>query len=254
MAENGYLSHEEASLAKEIPLELNFRRVDHKEGLATYFREYLRKVLNESRPSSPEAAEAWEADPLRGFCHKHIKPDGTPYNLYRDGLKIFTTIDSRMQQYAEEAVVDHLSKDLQPAFEREMRRYRRAPFANDRSEEEVKRSMNQAMGWSERYRIHKREQHLSDDSIRILFNTPVRMSVFSWEGEIDTVMTPMDSIRYYKRFMRSAFMAIVPQTGEVKAYVGGPDYRYFQYDQIMQGKRQVGSVFKPFVYTLAMEY
>jgi penicillin-binding protein 1A len=253
MAENGYLSHEEASLAKEIPLELNFRRVDHKEGLATYFREYLRKVQTESRPTSPAAAEAWEAEPLRGFCHKHIKPDGTPYNLYRDGLKIFTTIDSRMQQYAEEAVVDHLSKDLQPAFEREMRRYRRAPFANDRSEEEVKRSMNQAMGWSERYRIHKREQHLSDDSIRILFNTPVRMSVFSWEGEIDTVMTPMDSIRYYKRFMRSAFMAIVPQTGEVKAYVGGPDYRYFQYDQIMQGKRQVGSVFKPFVYTLAME-
>ncbi|MCX6226928.1 MAG: transglycosylase domain-containing protein, partial [Bacteroidia bacterium] len=239
--------------AKAMDLGLNYHRVDHKVGRATYFREYLRGVLTEDRPRSSAGAAAWDANPLRGFCHKHLKQDGTSYNLYRDGLKIYTTIDSRMQQYAEEAVVEHLKKDLQPTFDRELRRLRRTPFSNTASDEEISRSMNSAMGWSERYRILKKNPGLSDEDIKKLFNTPAPMSVFSWKGVIDTVLTPMDSIKYYKRYLRSAFMAITPQTGYVKAYVGGADYRYFQYDQIMQGKRQVGSVFKPFVYTVAME-
>jgi len=253
MKSRGYANAAEISRAKAMDLGLDYHRVDHKVGRATYFREYLRGLLMEKRPESTDGGEAWDANPLRGFCHKHTKPDGTPYNLYRDGLKIYTTIDSRMQQYAEEAVVEHLSKDLQRSFDNELRKLRRTPFSNTASDEEITRSMNAAKGWSERYRVLKKEQHLSDAEIEKIFNTPTQMNIFSWKGEIDTVMTPMDSIKYYKRYLRSAFMAITPQTGYVKAYVGGPDYRYFQYDQIMQGKRQVGSVFKPFVYTVAME-
>lgn len=253
MKDRGYANAATIEKAKSMGLGLDFHRVDHKVGRATYFREYLRGVLTEQRPRSAAGSEAWDADPLRGFCYKHLKPDGSFYNLYRDGLRIYTTIDSRMQQYAEEAVVEHLKKDLQPTFDRELRRLRRTPFSNSATDEEIAASMNSAKGWSERYRILKKDQNLSDEAINKLFNTPTPMSIFSWKGEIDTIMTPMDSIKYYKRYLRSAFMAITPQTGYVKAYVGGADYRYFQYDQIMQGKRQVGSVFKPFVYTVAME-
>jgi penicillin-binding protein 1A len=253
MKQRGYASAVAVQKAKSMDLSLNYHRVDHKVGHATYFREYLRGLLTEKRPSSTAGGAAWDANPLRGFCYKHLKPDGSPYNLYRDGLKIYTTIDSRMQQYAEEAVVEHLSKDLQKTFDKELRRLRRSPFSNTATDEEIARSMNNAMGWSERYRVLKKEQGLSDAEIKKQFNTPTQMSVFSWKGEKDTVLTPMDSIKYYKRFLRSAFMAITPKTGYVKAYVGGPDYRYFQYDQIMQGRRQVGSIFKPFVYTVAME-
>ncbi len=253
MKDRGFADAATVGRAKSMDLGLDYHRVDHKMGLATYFREYLRGVLTEKRPASFAGAAAWDADPLRGFCYKHLKADGTPYNLYRDGLRIYTTIDSRMQRYAEEAVLDHLKKDLQPTFDRELKRLRRTPFSNTATDENIATSMNSAMGWSERYRVLKKEQKLSDAEIKRQFNTPTPMSVFSWKGEIDTVMTPMDSIKYYKRYLRSAFMAITPQTGYVKAYVGGADYRYFQYDQIMQGKRQVGSVFKPFVYTVAME-
>lgn len=253
MRQRGYADALAVQKAKSLDLSLNYHRVDHKVGRATYLREYLRGVLMEKRPQSAAGAAAWDANPLRGFCYKHTKQDGTPYNLYRDGLKIYTTIDSHMQQYAEEAVVEHLSLDLQKTFDKELRRLKRTPFSNSASEEEIARSMNSAMGWSERYRVLKKEQGLSDEEIKRIFNTPTQMSVFSWKGEKDTVLTPMDSIKYYKRFLRSAFIAISPKTGYVKAYVGGPDYRYFQYDQIMQGRRQVGSVFKPFVYTVAME-
>lgn len=252
MKDRGYADAVTIAKAKALGLGLDYHRVDHKIGRATYFREYLRGVLTEERPQSSAGATAWDANPLKGFVYKHLKQDGTPYSLYRDGLRIYTTIDSRMQQYAEEAVVEHLKKDLQPTFDKELRRLRRTPFSNSATDENVSTSMNSAMGWSERYRILKKGK-LSDEEIKKQFNTPTQMSIFSWKGEIDTVMTPMDSIKYYKRYLRSAFIAITPQTGYVKAYVGGPDYRYFQYDQIMQGKRQVGSVFKPFVYTVAME-
>ncbi|MFA6126660.1 MAG: transglycosylase domain-containing protein [Bacteroidales bacterium] len=253
MKSRGFADAATIQRAKSMDLGLDYHRVDHKVGRATYFREYLRGVLTEKRPQNAAGAAAWDASPLRGFCYKHLKADGTPYNLYRDGLRIYTTIDSRMQQYAEEAVVEHLKKDLQPTFDRELRRLKHTPFSNNATDENIATSMNSAKGWSERYRILKKEQDLSNDAIDKLFNTPTPMTIFSWKGERDTVLTPMDSIKYYKRYLRSAFMAITPQTGYVKAYVGGPDYRYFQYDQIMQGKRQVGSVFKPFVYTVAME-
>lgn len=253
MKSRGYADAAVVERAKAMDLGLDYHRVDHKVGRAPYFREYLRGLLSEKRPQTSSAAAAWDANPLRGFIYKHLKEDGTSYNLYRDGLRIYTTIDSRMQQYAEEAVVEHLKKDLQPTFDKELRRLRRTPFSNTATDENISTSMNSARGWSERYRTLKKDQKLSDEDIAKQFNTPAPMSIFSWKGEIDTVMTPMDSIRYYKRYLRSAFLSIIPQTGFVKAYVGGPDYRYFQYDQIMQGLRQVGSVFKPFVYTVAME-
>jgi len=252
MKARGYADAATIGRAKAMDLGLDYHRVDHKVGRATYFREYLRGVLTESRPKSSTGAAAWDNNPLRGFVYKHLKPDGSTYSLYRDGLRIYTTIDSRMQQYAEEAVVEHLKKDLQPTFDRELRRLKHTPFSNTATDENIATSMNSAMGWSERYRVLKK-QNLSAEAIKKQFSIPVPMSIFSWKGEIDTVMTPMDSIKYYKRYLRSAFMAITPQTGFVKAYVGGADYRYFQYDQIMQGKRQVGSVFKPFVYTVALE-
>ena len=254
MKEHGYAESSLIDSVKQLPIVLDYHQVDHKLGPATYFRMYLQKLLTEKRPADPDAARAWDYDPLRGWCNKHFKQDGTPYNIFRDGLKIYTTLDSRMQVYAEEAVKEHIRDDLQKSIEGEFRWNRNAPFPSDYSRAEIEQQMAYSRLWSERYRIHKQEQGLQDDSIRKLFETPVRMSIFSWKGEIDTVMTPNDSIRYYKRFLRGAFMAVVPQTGHVKAYVGGTDFRYFQYDQIMQGRRQVGSVFKPFVYTLAMEH
>lgn len=255
MKEQKYADAALVDSVKQLAIHTDYHAVDHNIGPATYFREYLRNLLTEPRPQrNAKNAAAWDSDPLRGWCRKNFKKDGTPYNLYRDGLKIYTTIDSRMQQYAEEAVVEHLRDQLQPELESEFRWNRKAPFPENYTKEQINRQMAMTRTWSERYRVHRYEQGLSEDSIRKLFDTPVRMRIFTWKGDVDTVMTPNDSIRYYKRFLRAAFMAVVPQTGQVKAYVGGVDFRHFKYDQIMQGKRQVGSVFKPFVYTLAMEH
>lgn len=254
MKEQGYAESTLVDSVKQLDIQLDYHPVDHKVGPATYFRMHLQKTLTERKPRDAQAVREWENDPLRGWCYKNFKQDGSTYNLYRDGLKIYTTIDSRMQQYAEEAVVEHIRDSLQKQLDREFRWNRNAPFPADYSQAEIERQMALSRGWSERYRVHKHEQGLSEDSIRKLFDTPVRMNIFSWKGSIDTVMTPNDSIRYYRRFLRAAFMAVTPQTGHVKAYVGGTDFRHFQYDQIMQGSRQVGSVFKPFVYTLAMEH
>ncbi|MBN2175765.1 MAG: transglycosylase domain-containing protein [Bacteroidales bacterium] len=219
----------------QIPLDMSkFGRQDHITGKATYFREYLRSQLKD-------------------WCNEHFKPDGTPYNLYKDGLKIYTTIDSKMQEYAEEAVTEHLSQDLQPTFYKHWAGYTNAPFYfENNASAEIKNLMNQAMRRSERYRKLK-QAGVPNDSIILSFNTPVEMTVFSWNGEIDTVMTPMDSIRYYKFFLQAGLMSMEPQTGYVKAYVGGVNYKHFQYDHVTQGARQVGSTFKPFLYTLAME-
>ncbi len=251
MKNQGYL---EPALADSLVLvepELDYQKVDHKLGLATYFREWLRNTMQDAGPKNKE----WEEDPLRGWLHKNRKQDGSRYDLYRDGLKIYTTLDSRMQQYAEEAVVEHIRDDLQPYFDREIKSLRNPPFDNEFSRSQIDESMALTRSWSERYRVH-RLQGLSRDSIDIMFNTPAEMTVFSWNNPegIDTLMTPNDSILYYKRFLRAGFLAVDPHTGFTKAYVGGVDYRYFQYDQIMQGKRQVGSIFKPFVYTLAMQH
>ncbi len=235
MVKYGYLDAQLADSLKKEPLGLQFQRVDHNIGIATYFKEYLRGQMMH-------------------WCRNNFKADGTPYDLYRDGLRIYTTIDARLQRYAEEAVTEHLGLDLQPAFFRHWKGHKNAPFVFEPEEiqVQVERIMLQAMRRTERYKWLSKEG-VSEDSIRIIFNTPTHMTVFSWEGDIDTLMTPMDSIRYFKHFLRAGVMAVDPSSGQVRAYVGGPDYRYFKYDQVTQGRRQVGSTFKPFLYTLAMQ-
>lgn len=263
MVKSGYLSKVDAELHKMEPLGLRFHRVDHKEGLATYLRERLRTMLMAKEPERKNYASwqdqkyyedslAWETDPLYGWCNKNRKKDGTPYNLYTDGLKIYTTIDSRMQQYAEESVEEHVAGYLQPIFDKEKRNQKTRPFSNQLSEKEVEQIMRRSVVQSERY-IMMKKSGASEADITKAFNTPQEMTVFSYHGEVDTVMTPMDSIRYYKSFLRAGFMCMDTRTGYVKAYVGGPDYRYFQYDMAGVGRRQVGSTIKPFLYTLAME-
>ena len=195
---------------------------------------------------------AWEQDPLYGWCNKNTKKDGTPYNIYKDGLKVFTTIDSRMQQYAEDAVYNHVAKYLQPAFNRENRRKPNAPFTNQLTQNEIRQILNRSIMQSDRWRNMKAAGY-SEEEIRASFKEKTEMTVFSYHGEIDTIMTPLDSIRYYKSFLRSGFCSMDAKTGAVKAYVGGLDFTHFQYDMVMEGRRQVGSTIKPFLYSLAME-
>ena len=245
-----------------MPLKLKYNRVDHKEGLATYFREYLRGVLTAKKPDKAnyrgwqmqkyyEDSLDWENNPLFGWCEKNTKKDGTKYNLYTDGLKIYTTLDSRMQQYAEDAVTEHL-KELQGYFFKEKKGAKKAPYTFRLTQEQVDEILGRAMRLSDRYRIMKKAG-ATEAEIKKAFDTPEEMSVFSWEGRKTPIMTPMDSIRYYKFFLRAGFMSMDPRSGHVKAYVGGPNYHYFQYDMAMVGRRQVGSTIKPFLYTLAME-
>ena len=262
MRKAGYISEAECDSLQTLPLKLIYNRVDHKEGLATYFREYLRGVLTAKKPDKAdyrgwqmqkyyEDSLDWENNPLFGWCEKNTKKDGTKYNLYTDGLKIYTTIDSRMQKYAEEAVTEHL-KELQGYFFKEKKGAKKAPYTFRLTQEQVDEILGRAMRLSDRYRIMKKDG-ASEAEIKKAFDTPEEMSVFSWEGEKDTIMTPMDSIRYYKFFLRAGFMSMDPHNGYVKAYVGGPNYHYFQYDMAMVGRRQIGSTMKPFVYSLAME-
>ena len=262
MRKAGYITAQECDSLQALPLKLKYNRVDHKEGLATYFREYLRGVLTAKKPEKSnyrgwqmqkfyEDSLDWETNPLYGWCEKNTKKDGTKYNLYTDGLKIYTTLDSRMQKYAEEAVTEHL-KELQGYFFKEKKGAKKAPYTFRLTQEQVDEILGRAMRLSDRYRIMK-NAGASETEIKKAFDTPQEMSVFSWEGDKDTIMTPMDSIRYYKFFLRAGFMSMDPRNGHVKAYVGGPNYHYFQYDMAMVGRRQVGSTVKPFLYTLAME-
>lgn len=262
MRKAGYITAEECDSLQALPLTLKYTRVDHKEGMATYFREYLRGVLNAKKPVKGdyrgwqmqkfyEDSLDWENNPLFGWCEKNTKKDGSKYNLYTDGLKIYTTIDSRMQQYAEEAVEEHL-KELQGYFFKEKKGRKKAPYSNRITQEQVDEILARTMKQSDRYRTMKKAG-ASDAQIEKAFNTPEEMSVFTWNGEKDTIMTPMDSIRYYKHFLRAGFMSMNPHNGHVKAYVGGPNYNYFQYDMAMVGRRQIGSTMKPYVYSLAME-
>ena len=263
MEKYGYISGLQYDSLAVLPLGLDFHKEDFKSGLAPYFREYLRKVMGAGKPNPSKYASwqqttykedsvEWETNPLYGWCKKNIKADGTNYDLYEDGLKIYTTIDSRMQEYAEEAVGQHLKLDLQPAFNKHLRVLSNPPFSNDMNSADVKNLLNLCMRQSERYRV-LRLQGLSSEQIRNNFNTPTQMTVFSWHGDRDTTMSPMDSIKYTLSFLRSSFMAMDLQSGEVRAYVGGPNYRYFMYDMVKDGKRQVGSTVKPFLYTLAMQ-
>ncbi|MEZ5012436.1 MAG: transglycosylase domain-containing protein, partial [Bacteroidales bacterium] len=261
MTKYGYINKEVADSVKQIPIELDFREQSHDKGLATYLREYIRTTMIKFEPvredfiyqeDYEDALAEWQNNPLYGWCRKNRKPDGSNYNLYRDGLKIYTTINSKMQLYAEEAVTEHLSNDLQALFNSPVKNNRRPPYSNDITAEEYRSIMNYSMERTDRYRALV-NAGMPRDSINIIFNTKVPMKIFSWKGDIDTVMTPYDSLLYYKFIVRSSMMAMDPHTGFVKAYVGGPDYRYFKYDAVTQQRKQVGSTIKPFLYTLAIQ-
>lgn len=270
MTDQHFISPEEAAEAKARPIELDFNRRTHNDGAAPYFREYLRRIMTAKRPVRKDYADwqrddytrdsiAWETDPLYGWCHKNKKDDGSNYDIYTDGLKIYTGINSRMQQYAEEAMIDHLASTLQPAFHREKRGRANAPFANNISPEERNRIINRAIRQSGRY-FTMRAAGIPEDEILASFEQPTEMQVFAYarEGDRyvttlrDTVMTPRDSIIYAKSYLRAGFMAMDSETGEVRAYVGGPGFSTFKYDMVTQGRRQVGSTIKPYLYSMAM--
>lgn len=232
MKKYGYLSAEVYDSLKMQPITLDFKKASHNEGLAPYLREYLRGALKK-------------------WCEKHTRPDGTPYSLYTDGLKIYTTINSRMQGFAEEALHTHIAS-LQEDFNTHWKGYSKAPFPKDFEPEQIDAIIDQGMKRSERYRA-LREAGKSLKEIKKVFRKKVPMTIFSWKGERDTIMSPRDSIRYYKYFIHSGMMSMDPRTGHVKAYVGGINYKHFKYDHVMVGKRQVGSTFKPFLYSLAMQ-
>ena len=263
MEKVGYLSTEEADQLKLQPLNLNFHRNDHKEGAAAYLRDYLRQVLMAKKPKRSDYASwqnqkfyedslAWETDPSYGWCNKNVKRDGTNYNIYTDGLKVYTTIDSRMQKYAEEAVNKHVVDELQPIFEKELKYSKNAPYASSLSADEAAKNFKRAKHQCARY-IQMKANGYSESEIEDAFNTPIEMTVYTPHGEIDTLMTPSDSIKYYKRFLRAGFMVMENETGYVRAYVGGTNFSHFQYDMCTQGRRQVGSTIKPYLYSLAME-
>lgn len=262
MCKYEYITTQVCDSLKELPIELKYQSVDHKQGIAPYFREYLRQVLTAKEPKASQYSEwnqlqyqidkrQWDENPLYGFCNKNHKPDGTPYDLYQDGLRIYTAIDSRMQLYAEESVSEHM-QDLQKSFFREKRRKSYAPFSQDLTPEDIDAIMNRSMRQTDRYRVLKK-QGMSETEIKKTFNTPIAMRVFSYNGLIDTTMTPMDSIRWNKHFLRCGFMSMEAHSGAVKAYVGGPNFTHFQYDMVTSGRRQVGSTIKPYLFTLAMD-
>ena len=263
MEKAGYITETQRDSMSAVPLNLKFHVADHKDGIAQYFRDFLRRYMMAKRPERKDYFEwnmvkfhidslNWENDPLYGWCNKNKKKDGEPYNVYTDGLKVYTTIDSRMQEYAEKAVYEHVAKFLQPAFTKEKKGRKTAPFSGSLSEEQVKNILMRSVHQCDRYRAMK-ASGASEDEIMQAFRTPKEMTVFSYHGEIDTVMTPLDSIRYYKSFLRTGFLSMCPQNGHVKAYVGGMDFSHFAYDMAMEGRRQVGSTIKPFLYSLAME-
>ena len=263
MQQAGYLSKAERDSIQQIPITLSYKVQDHNAGLGPYFRDMLRRYMNAEKPKKSSyqyhedfAADStlWVDDPLYGWLNKNLKPDGSRYNLDKEGLRIYTTINYKMQKYAEEAMAEHLGKTLQKSFWGDLKYKKNKPFSNDVDQETIDRVMKQARRWSDRYRLRKKAG-MSESEILKTFGEPVRMRLFSWDspGYIDTTITPDDSIRYYKSILRASFVAMEPVTGHVKAYVGGPDYRYFKYDNVRQGKRQVGSTVKPFLYTLAMQ-
>lgn len=234
MLKSDFLNNEIYDSIINIPIDMSRYKIqNHNTGLATYFREYLKKQLKQ-------------------WCKTHHKADGSPYNIFKDGLKIQTTINYKMQKYAEEAVKEHLGGELQDCFFKHWEGYEKAPFEQEFTQGKIDTLLMQAMHRTDRYKKLIRN-NISEDSINKAFNTPIKMKVFSWHGDIDTIMTPLDSILYFKYFIQSGLMSIEPGTGYVRAYVGGIDYKYFKYDHATQGRRQVGSTFKPFLYSLAMQ-
>lgn len=264
MEKAGYITAAEKDSLSALPLVLDYHPADHKSGLATYFREYLRLYISAKKPEKSdyrgwqmqkyyEDSLNWEQDPLFGWCNKNKKTDGSYYNIYTDGLKIYTTVDSRMQKYLEEAVEEHMVKSLQPRFFKAKKGKKTAPFTENLTQAEVDGIMMRAMKQSDRYRTMKKGGY-TEEAIVKAFKTPREMKVYTYAGMKDTLMSPMDSLRYNKFFLRTGVVSMDPLTGEVKAYVGGTDYNHFKYDMAAVGRRQVGSTIKPFLYSLAMEH
>jgi len=262
MRKADFITSEQYDSLKTIPLTLKYHSVDHKLGLAAYFREYLRIILTAKEPGRSDYAswqqgkyeedrKAWDTNPLYGFCNKNKKPDGSPYNIYTDGLKIYTSIDSRMQRYAEDAVNEHM-QSLQKTFFREKKNRSYAPYSKNMKQEDIAATLKRSMKQSDRY-LKMKSAGFSDSEISASFKERIEMQVYSYKGDIDTLMSPLDSIRYHKYFLRCGFMSMDPHNGQVKAYIGGPDFSQFQYDMVNVGRRQVGSTVKPYLYTLAME-
>ena len=263
MVKAGYLSEAEYDKFAAEPIQLKFHVSDHKEGIAVYLREYLRRYLTAKKPERAlypswnmvkyyNDSINWETDPLYGWCNKNKKRNGDNYSIYTDGLKVYTTIDSRMQQYAEQAAYQHVAKFLQPAFSAEKKKNANAPYSSNLTAEQVRQILNRNIHQSERYRV-LHQDGATEDEVQRSFRTPTRMTVFTYHGSVDTTMTPLDSIKYYKSFLRTGFISVCPQNGHVKAYVGGLNYEHFAYDMVMEGRRQVGSTIKPYLYSLAME-
>jgi penicillin-binding protein 1A len=271
---------------QKLPIVLDYNVQSHTKGLARHFREYIRLIMYKEKPVAPEKMKKiknitwkdpeykkykkeiaeyeqkyirfledsteWVNNELYGWCNKNLKPDGSRYNIYKDGLKIYTTINTDMQIYAEESVAEHMGDYLQPLFYKRHKNRKNAPFSWNMSEEQIKRVYDISIKRTDRYRLLKKQKKDSTEIAKI-FNTPVQMKVFSWKGSVDTIMSPLDSIKYYKFFLHAGLMSLEPQTGYVRAYVGDIDYDYFRFDNVSLSKRQVGSTFKPFVYSMAME-
>ena len=256
----GALTRQQYDSISALPIILNYKPVSHNEGQATYFREMLRLVMNAKRPvrrqfynewDYEQAVREYDENPLYGWCLKNRRADGEPYDIYRDGLKIYTTINASMQEYAEAALLKQLTEEIQPAMDAQVKRTG-VLFINTTLEER-NNIMKRAMRDSDRYREMKRNG-ASEKEIFASFEERCEMKIFTFKGMRDTVMTPRDSILHCKRIMRASFVAVEPQTGQIKAYVGGPNFRYFKYDMAKQGKRQIGSTVKPFIYTFAIDH
>ena len=263
MAKAGYISGEQRDSIQQIPITLSYQVQDHTAGSGLYFREMLRRTMMAKEPKRSSYSQyedyvvdslLWADDELYGWINKNTKPDGTKYDIYRDGLRIYTTINPKMQRYAEEAVEKHIGGDMQKRFDREVRWKKNPPFDDEVEQKWIDGIMKRARKDSDRYRRMK-AAGVSESEIMKSFSVKVPMTLFTWEGDrqVDTVMTPDESIRYYKRHMRASFMAMTPDNGQIKAYVGGADFKAFQYDNARQSKRQIGSTIKPFLYTLAMQ-
>ena len=255
----GAISRDVCASLSALPITLQYKPISHNEGEATYFREMLRNVMNAQRPTRrqfltdwdyEQAVKEYDENPLYGWCHKNTKADGTPYNIYRDGLRIYTTINPTMQRYAEEAVQKQMETVIQPRMDAQVRNTR--VLFLDLEKEEIEAIIKRAMKNSDRYREHKK-LGMTEKEIFATFDKKCEMRVFTFKGERDTLMTPRDSILHHKRIMRASLVAMDPRSGHVKAYVGGPNFRYFKYDMAKQGKRQIGSTVKPFIYTFAID-
>lgn len=260
MASAGRITKEHARELESKPIVLNYHPISHNDGLATYFREMVRLYMTAREPERENFSNDWDFktdearwknDPLYGWCTKNAKSDGTAYNLYKDGLKIYVTLNSKMQRYAEEAVTEQLRDVIQPQFNRQKKAYKSVFYGIPESKKES--IIKNAIMQSDRGR-HLRKSNVSEAKIIAEFNKPAQMTVFSYRGDLDTTMTPRDSILYYKSLFRAGFVAMDPTSGYVLAYVGGPSFRYMKYDMARQGKRQIGSTVKPFIYTFAIDY